>query len=446
MEAATEVTDEVAVEAATEVADDVTGEAPPGGEPLRLAGRRGVLAQVSDRPHTPQQARRWSLTVAAAVALAYWFTQWPLARLLSAHPDYSFYLVRPAIWLAVAGLAYYGWLRLAEKPRFSRLLVGVAFVVGVFHVAVLVIAGVVWDFGDSPIAGRLVNYPKNFVYFTTLLAGMEMARAYLFQVWKGWNRRLAFAGVAAMFFAVSVAASQWTSFPSVDQGLKVVGGRWVPAIALSILCTWLVSYGGVGPSFAYRWALVAFEWFSPILPRLEWPAELAVGIGVPVVAEWMIRSIYEETAEGRARYPRKQAAEPRKPPRAAWGRWTGWGVTVAVLAVLVLFFVGAFGLHLSIVDGQSMEPAYSRGDVLFIKEGVDPASLQVGDVIQFHIGSLPVVHRIIAVEQGAGGPVFTTQGDARDAPDPPVAGADIDGKVVFGIPGIGYLNLWLRGR
>ena len=238
-----------------------------GGEPgdaepraSRFAARqqlRDWIGGLGRRPHTPQEAWRFSWMVAGAVGLAYWFTQWPLPNLLSSHPDFNYYLVQPLVWGGVALLAGYGWLRLQDRLRFSRVLVGIAFLVGVFHVAVLVIGGVVWDFGDSPIAGRLVNYPKNLWYISTLLAGAEVARAYLFHVWRRRSRRLAFLATAVIFFALATPAAQWTAFDTVQRGFEMVGGRWLPTIALSILCTWLVSYGGIGPSFAYRLALLA---------------------------------------------------------------------------------------------------------------------------------------------------------------------------------------------
>ena len=355
--------------------------------------------------------------------------------------------MQPAIWGGIALLAWFGWRRLEERPRFSRLLVGIAFLVGVFHVAVLVIAGVVGDFGDSPIAGRLVNYPKNLWYIATLLAGAEMARAYLFAVWRRASERLAFVGATLVFFAVALPAAGWTPFGDVQEVFRVVGGRWAPALALSALATFLVGFGGPGPSFAYRFALLGFEWFSPILPDLDWMVLLLVGGLTPLAAAWLIRSIYGDTAEGKQRLPAKsEAAKPKPEPKARWRRWAGWVATLALVGLGALFVTGAFGYHLVVVDGISMEPAYGRGDVAIVRDGVDPASLQVDDVILFRQGSLPVVHRIVAIDEGDGGRVFTTQGDNVEAPDPPVTPDRIEGKVVFLIPGVGHLNLWLRGR
>jgi signal peptidase len=397
------------------------------------------------RFHTPKGAQRLSLVVLGAAALAYWFTQWPLPDLLGSHPELAFYLVQPAIWCSVAVLAGYGWWRLEGRPRFSRLLVGIAFLVGFFHVAVLVIAGVIVGFGDSPLTGPLTSYPKNLLYIVTLLAGAEMARAYLFQVWRERGERIVFAGATVLLFAIAIPAGQWTPFGNTHEVFDVVGGIWAPGLALSALATFLVSFGGPGPSFAYRFAVVGFYWLSPILPNLDWPVLFLVGVVTPMASAWLVRSIYGDTREGLERMPAPTETKPAA-PKPRWRRWTGWVVTAAAVAVLVLFATGAFGYRMVVVDGISMEPAYKRGDVAIVHDGVDPATLAVGNVILFRQGSLPVVHRIIAIEEGTAGRVFTTQGDNVGTPDPPVTVDRIEGKVVFLIPELGHVNLWLRRR
>jgi signal peptidase len=253
-------------------------------------------------------------------------------------------------------------------------------------------------------------------------------------VWRRRSRSVAFGLVAAIFFALATAAGQWNPFSSVQRSLEVVGGRWLPALALSVLCTWLVDYGGIGPSFAYRFALLAFEWFSPILPNLDWPVLMAIGVIVPVVASWLVEGIYRDTAEGKQQKPAPVAAEEGEAAKRkrGWWFWASWALTLAVLAAGVLFFTGFAGFRMVTIDGISMEPAYSRGDVAVVREGVDPAGLEVGDVVLYYRGSLPVAHRIISIEEGE--------------PDPTITGGQIEGKVVFVIPGVGYLNLWVRGR
>jgi len=394
------------------------------------------------RMHTGSESLRWSGVVAATVLAAYWFTRWPLPNLLRTHPDVNFYLVQPLVWLTVAGIALYGWARLTDRPPFSRILIGIAFLIGFFHIAVLVIAGVIGDFGDSPIAGRLANYPKNLLYIGTLLAGAETARTYLYWVWRRFGDRVAFGAVTLTLWAVFMPVAQWTPFDETDRMLQVVGGRWIPALALSALATYLVGYGGLGTSFAYRLALLGFEWFSPILPDLDWPVLLVLGVGIPLASAALVRSIYQDTAEGSSMTP---AATDENPGTSRRRRWIGWTATGAVALLLYLFTSGAFGFTMVVIEGISMEPSYERGDVAIVREGVDVESLAVNDVILFREGRLRVVHRIIDIQSGPDGLVFTTKGDNVDRPDPPVTPDRIEGKVVFLIPEVGHLNLWIRG-
>ncbi len=268
------------------------------------------------RRHSRKETLRASAIVLGYLAVAYWFTGWPLPRLLRTHPDLNFYVVQPAVWSGLAVLAYYSWRRLTDRPRFSRVLTGIAFAVGLFHVSVLIIAGVIGGFGNSPIAGRLVNYPKNGLFIVTLLLGVETARAYLFWAWRRINEPAAFFITTLLFFAVVIPAVQWTIIDGADPFLRIVVGHWLPALTLSALATWLVEFGGLGPSFGYRFALLAFVWFSPILPDLDWPALMLIGTLTPLVAIGLVHSIYTSTAEGEAREADRDEepsdAEPRR--------------------------------------------------------------------------------------------------------------------------------------
>lgn len=412
----------------------------------------GVLRDPSWR-HGQKESFRFSLIVAVAVGLAYWFTNWPLPSLLSSHPDFNFYLIQPLIWGMVAALALHGWYRLDGRPPVSRMLIGIAFLVGLFHVAILAIAGVVWGFGDSPTAERFIDYPRNLLFISTLLAGLEAARAYLFHVWKQYGEQLAFALVSAIFFVVVMPAAQWAVWDDFDRISTFVAGQWIPALALSVLATFLVQYGSIGPSFAYRFALLGFMWFSPNLPDLDWPVLLLIGVLVPVAAASLIQSIYKNTTEGakRSKDPEKSSPGDRasylgrtkvEPKRR---RWVGWAFATGIALLIVLFFTGALGFRMVVVEGISMEPTYERGDLAIVRENVDVALLRVDDVIVFDQEGRPVAHRIVTIHDTPDGLLFTTKGDNAERQDPPVREEQIEGKVVFRIPNVGHINLWLRG-
>ena len=82
------------------------------------------------------------------------------------------------------------------------------------------------------------------------------------------------------------------------------------------------------------------------------------------------------------------------------------------------------------------------GDVALTRP-VDPGDLRVGDVVRFREGNTPILHRLIKIERSPQGRLFVTQGDANNAPDPPIIAEQIEGKVVFTIPEAGWVPITL---
>lgn len=98
-----------------------------------------------------------------------------------------------------------------------------------------------------------------------------------------------------------------------------------------------------------------------------------------------------------------------------------------------------------------IQGGFERGDLLFI-EGVNPLmDVKVGDVVIFDVlgQSIPIVHRVVAINNSDGGIYFTTKGDNNPSILPLesyIEPAQIRGRVVFVIPKIGYLSLWWQGQ
>lgn len=425
---------------------------PAAAVPGSRARRYVDLLRHPARAHSEAESLRASGAVLAYLAVSYWLTGWLFSRVFRTAPGLNFYVLQPVLWSGLALVAYWSWRRLIDRPPFSRLFTGIAIFVGLFHVGILVMAGLLLGMGDSPVARSLVNYPRNGLYIVTLLLGIETARGFLYETWRRRDELLAFAATTVLFFAIAVPAAQWTLIGEADRFVRIVGGRWLPALALSALATWLVHVGGLGPSFGYRFMLLSFEWFSPVLPDLGWLALLVIGVATPAVSAILARNIYADTGEAERRgLWRPEETGLSDEPEAAADEATASrrrpGITGAALGLvlLVLFLTGAFGVRPSIVSGISMEPGYERGDIAIIREAVDTDTLQVNDVIRARSGGIDIVHRIIAIDETPAGRVFTTKGDNVARPDPPLAASQVDGKVVFLIPEVGRLALWLRG-
>ena len=175
---------------------------------------------------------------------------------------------------------------------------------------------------------------------------------------------------------------------------------------------------------------------------------------IPVAAASMIQAIYRETTEGQERSPYEESRGPGpngwyisrdRGPRTRPIPWKGWTVTAVIALLIALFFAGTFGFHMVVIEDDSMTPAYERGDLAVVREGVDLVLLREGDVIVFELRGRPAARRIVAIGGQPGGMVFTTQGDNIDDPEVPIHESRIDGKVVLLVPEVGHINLWLRG-
>lgn len=129
----------------------------------------------------------------------------------------------------------------------------------------------------------------------------------------------------------------------------------------------------------------------------------------------------------------------------------GTTVLIALVVLLAILLVGVrvFGLQVYTVLSGSMEPEYPTGAVIYVTE-VDPAALQVEDVITFRLNGAATVatHRIIEIipgEDTAAGYVFRTKGDNNDIADElPVDPANVVGKPVFTIPYLGYFAAYVQ--
>ncbi|MBN1940592.1 MAG: signal peptidase I [Candidatus Diapherotrites archaeon] len=119
-----------------------------------------------------------------------------------------------------------------------------------------------------------------------------------------------------------------------------------------------------------------------------------------------------------------------------------------VLVLFVIFFLFYFALillagtpkFLATIESNSMRPALERGDLLLLAKTNDYG---VGDVIIFLKNGNVIVHRIIEVR----GSAFVTKGDANGYVDRWLVGeSEIIGEMVFMLPELGHLNLFLAGK
>jgi signal peptidase len=94
---------------------------------------------------------------------------------------------------------------------------------------------------------------------------------------------------------------------------------------------------------------------------------------------------------------------------------------------MLWFNTGLFGIRPNLVSGSSMAPALNPGDIVVLRP-VEPASIQVGDIIRVVQAGTPILHRVIEIRDEGGIREYVTQGDANNVPDRPVSADQIDGR------------------
>lgn len=96
-----------------------------------------------------------------------------------------------------------------------------------------------------------------------------------------------------------------------------------------------------------------------------------------------------------------------------------------------------FGFGAAIVLTGSMEPTFSAGDLIVVKE---TDVVAVDDIVVYQDGSSLVVHRVIDIADGS----ITTQGDANNVADDPIEVSAVKGIVLFWIPYAGHVVSFIK--
>jgi signal peptidase I len=128
-----------------------------------------------------------------------------------------------------------------------------------------------------------------------------------------------------------------------------------------------------------------------------------------------------------------------------------WLLTAVLVLVVLLLIFTAFNpiksFQIFRVMSGSMEPKIKVGSVVFVKK-VKPEILKKNEVITYTSSENPemsITHRLVEIEEKEGKTVFKTRGDANNDKDmAEVSPSQIKGKVVFSLPFLGYLSVWIK--
>ncbi len=262
---------------------------------------------------------------------------------------------------------------------------------------------------------------------------MEISRAWLVKRLAQHHTFFALALVTLLFTLLSIPLAALISQREPLEVVNYLNSTIFPSLAENLLASYLALLAGPLAAIAYLGLQQAFWLFSPVLPDLTWVLRGLIGTAVPILGLVVVNRFYSsQTLRGKAR-------------RAGEGSLAGWIVAAIAAVVIIWFSVGLFPIHPTLVGSGSMRPAIDVGDIVIIAEASADV-VKEGDVIEFRRESATIIHRIIEIQEVEGAKFFVTKGDANNAPDlEPVMPAQVVGKVVFTVPKIGWVAIWVKG-
>ena len=134
--------------------------------------------------------------------------------------------------------------------------------------------------------------------------------------------------------------------------------------------------------------------------------------------------------------------------------------TARVILIIIVLFAATYGSveilriglrtesPLMVVSSESMVPTLNVGDIILVR-GIDAHEVTVGTIIIFRSPNnfdMPIVHRVIQIDNEGNAIFFRTKGDHNPGPDGwRVPAENLMGMYVAKIPYVGLLSLQLRG-
>ncbi len=341
------------------------------------------------------------------------------------------YVLYPVLWLCLALIVVtISWNGGQSRILFTRRFLWVALLVGAFQVALLAVAGLFNGFGRSPYSHTAYHIFLNTCFFGSSLVGMEFARSCILNNLTGRWAEFNVMATALMFALLSLPLARLTGASVFS--LTFIAGTCLPLVSRSLLASYLAMLTrGPLASIAYMGILLAFEWYSPILPDLSWIQDAFVGTTAAVVGLLALQTLCESRTDSTPDLKARNSS------------LVGW-VLIAVVCVTIVFVsFGALGFRPMVVGSGSMSPALEVGDIAVVTK-VPADAIGEGDIIQFARGDTTVIHRVVEVQDN-GSRVFITQGDGNDSPDShPVHPDQIQGRVKFRIPKVGWIAVGIK--
>ena len=305
------------------------------------------------------------------------------------------------------------------------------FIIISMYLILYYVSGLFLGFAQNVYTNSFKNIIVNFITFIAIIPFQEYTRSRITNNTR--NNFIYFLITVALILSSINYSSLSSYFSTGSVAFEYVAGTIYPLIIESVLCTFLVKKGSYVLSLMFLLPLKCADIFVPIVPNMDWFIKVSYISALVIIVYYFANYEYKIFVE---RFTRKEIK--RDDPKKS--------IPSVVFVMLFTFFVaGLLPLKPVALLSNSMFPNVKRGDVVIVKKlkHEDLRNLCIGDVVEYKIDNISIVHRIVDISKSSNGEyTFITKGDANESKDSPVSEAQIVGIAKQYIPHVGYPSVW----
>ena len=305
------------------------------------------------------------------------------------------------------------------------------FIIVSIYLVLYYASGLILGFAQNVYSNSLKNIIVNFIMYIAIIPFQEYTRS---RITNNTRNKFVYILITIALILSSINYSSLSSYFSTGSvAFEYIAGTIYPLIIESILCTFLVKKGSYAVSLMFLLPLKCADIFVPIVPNMDWFIKVSYISALIIIVYYFANYEYKIFVE---RFTRKEIK--RDDPKKSIP-------SVVFVMVFTFFVAGLLPLKPVALLSNSMSPNVKRGDVVIVKKlkHEELRNLCVGDVVEYKIDNISIVHRIVEIVKSSNGEyTFITKGDANESSDIPVSEEQIKGIAKQYIPHIGYPSVW----
>lgn len=308
-----------------------------------------------------------------------------------------------------------------------------AAIIAVFQIFLVVFAGFFMGFGKNSNVWTPSALAIYFPYLLITFLAVELSRAYLAQTTSKRKPAMALLLISLFYTLIATTMPKYTSLTTPLAISEFLIKTFIPTLAISLLATYFAHLGRFPANLTYMAIPAFFTWFSPILPSPPWAAQSMITVTAATIGFLVLDQAVKPL-------PTKRIRRTLIKQKSQLPYWTA----IALIGLIAVWSsTGLLGFTPTIIASGSMTPTMDPGDIAIVAK-VPTDTIKPGDIIQYITPDMTVIHRVIDIGGSENSKVFVTKGDANNAPDDPVLQNQVLGKVVFTIPKLGWVSVYLK--